>query len=103
MKTPHDAADEEIGAWLEREVAGCEFRDTLHDKRFRTLLGQPSERIGGSIPFACQDWASTKAAYRFLLNERVSEEKILAGHFACTRERFLAACTAPVLVLHDTT
>jgi len=103
MKAPHDAADEEIGAWLEREVAGCKFRDMRHGKRLRTLLGQLSERIGGSIPFACQDWASTKAAYRFLSNERVSEEKILAGHFTCTRERSLAACAAPVLVLHDTT
>ena len=52
--------------------------------------------------FACQDWAATKAAYRFLSNARVDEEKILAGHFLCTRERF-AATDSPVLVLHDTT
>jgi hypothetical protein len=25
---------------------------------------------------ACQDWANTKAAYRFLSNERVSEDSI---------------------------
>jgi hypothetical protein len=103
MDTSQTLPDEDIGAWLEREVAGCEFQDTRHGKRFRTFLGQLSERIGGSIPFACQDWASTKAAYRFLSNERVSEEKILAGHFACTRERFCTACGGPVLVLHDTT
>jgi hypothetical protein len=103
MKLPHDAAEEEIGTWLEREIAGCQFQDERHGKRLRTLLDQLSERIGGSIPFACQDWASTKAAYRFLSNERVSEEKILAGHFTCTRERFLAAQHTPVLVLHDTT
>ncbi len=103
MDTLRGLPDEDIGAWMEREIAGCEFQDTRHGKRFRTLLGQLSERIGGSIPFACQDWASTKAAYRFLSNERVSEEKILAGHFGCTRERFSAAGSAPVLVLHDTT
>lgn len=50
----------------------------------------------------CQDWANTKAAYRFLANDRVSEAEILAGHFAATRER-VAACEGPVLVLHDTT
>src|ERR1035438_10767900 len=55
------------------------------------------------IPFACQDWAATKAAYRFLSNERISEEKILAGHFCCTRERTAATHASPVLVLHDTT
>lgn len=103
MNLPQGAVEEEIGAWLEREVAGCQFQDGRHGKRFRILLGQLSERIGGSIPFACQDWASTKAAYRFLSNERVNEEKILAGHFACTRERFMTARAAPVLVLHDTT
>src|SRR5216683_236258 len=85
MDTLRGLPDEDIGAWMEREIAGCEFQDARHGKRFRTLLGQMSERIGGSIPFACQDWASTKAAYRFLSNERVSEESILAGHFGCTR------------------
>jgi hypothetical protein len=103
MKLPQDAAEEEIGTWLEREVSGCQFRDIRHGKRFRTLLGHLSEHIGGSIPFACQDWASTKAAYRFLSNGRVDEEKILAGHFLCTRERFNATTDAPMLVLHDTT
>ena len=95
--------DEGIGSWLEREVAGCQFQDVRHGKRFRSLLGQLSGQIGGSIPFACQDWAATKAAYRFLLNARVDEEKILAGHFLCTRERFAATIDSPVLVLHDTT
>ena len=103
MELPWDVSQEEVGAWLEREVAGCEFQDARHGKRFRTLLGQLSERIGGSIPFACQDWASTKAAYRFLSNKRVSEEQILAGHFTCTRERFRNAGDTAVLVLHDTT
>ncbi len=98
-----ESRDEEIRSWLEREVAGCQFQDVRHEKRFRALLGQLSGQIGGSIPFACQDWAATKAAYRFLSNARVDEEKILAGHFLCTRERFAATTDSPVLVLHDTT
>jgi hypothetical protein len=32
-----------------------------------------------------------------------SEANILAGHFASTRERFVAGSSSPVLVLHDTT
>ena len=72
-------------------------------KRFCIPLAKLSEHLGGSIPFACQDWASTKAAYRFLANERVSEEKILAEPLHCTRERFTAAVDQPVLALHDTT
>jgi hypothetical protein len=41
--------------------------------------------MGGSIPFACQDWSNTKAAYRFFSNPRVEEADILQGHFAATR------------------
>ena len=58
--------------------------------------------MGQSIPLVCQDWANTKAAYRFLSNDRVSESDILAGHFQSTRDRTVAT-DGVVLVLHDTT
>jgi hypothetical protein len=58
--------------------------------------------MGGSIPFACQDWASTKAAYRFFSNTKVEEGDILSGHFAATRARY-DACDGPILLLQDTT
>jgi hypothetical protein len=89
-------------AWIEQELLGGQFGDVRLEKRFRTLLEQLSDRVGESIPLVCQDWANTKAAYRFLSNERVSEEAILAGHFRSTRDRFLAE-PEPVLILHDTT
>ena len=54
--------------WVDREIAGCEFRDARLGKRFRTLLERIGSDIGQSIPFVCQDWANTKAAYRFLAN-----------------------------------
>nr|WP_323741312.1 transposase DNA-binding-containing protein [Leptospira borgpetersenii] len=31
--------------------------------------------------FVNQDWSSTKAAYRFLSNNRISEKEKLGGHF----------------------
>jgi hypothetical protein len=58
--------------------------------------------MGQSIPLVCQDWANTKAAYRFFSNDRVSEADILAGHFQSTRDR-AAATDGLVLMLHDTT
>ncbi len=67
------------------------------------LLVQLSSRVGSATPWACQDWANTKAAYRFFGNDRVSEANILAGHFSSTRERFVATSDSPVLILHDTT
>jgi hypothetical protein len=66
------------------------------------LMEQLSKGLGQTLALACGDWASTKAAYRFLDNDRVSEAEILAGHLQATSERF-AAVDGPVLVLHDTT
>jgi len=97
------SADFRPDEWIENEVVGCEFEDVRHGKRLRQLLEQLSGRIGASTPWACQDWANTKAAYRFFGNERISEANILAGHFASTGERFAASNSFPVLVLHDTT
>jgi Transposase DNA-binding/Transposase DDE domain len=71
-------------------------------KRFRSLLEQLSSSPGDSIPLVCQDWANTKAAYRFFDNDRVSEAQILSGHFQATRDR-AAATSGPILVMHDTT
>jgi Transposase DNA-binding len=91
-------------SWIDQELAGCQFKDMRLGKRFRKLLEQLSDGTGESIPFACQDWANTKAAYRFLANERVKEDTILAGHFQSTRDRFAATDTdSPLLILHDTT
>lgn len=88
--------------WFDREAAMCEFKDVRLGERFRVLLKQIGGDIGQSIPMVCQDWANTKAAYRFFSNERVSEADILSGHFKTTRER-IATVKAPILILHDTT
>jgi len=92
----------ETRGWVDREIAGCEFRDARLDDRFRKLLAQIGSAMGQSIPLVCQDWANTKAAYRFFSNDRVSEAEILAGHFQSTRDR-VAATDGLMLVLHDTT
>ena len=88
--------------WIDRESRGCEFRDARLGDRFRKLLTQIGSAMGQSIPLVCQDWANTKAAYRFFSNDRVSEADILAGHFQSTHDR-AAAAEGLVLVLHDTT
>lgn len=88
--------------WVERETAAGAFVDVRLGRRFRELLERIGDAVGESIPMACQDWANTKAAYRFFSNERVDEGDILAGHFQATADRFVAS-EGPVLVLHDTT
>ena len=39
------------------------------------ILGMLSGKISNSSPTACQDWAATKAVYRFLDNVQVSEQR----------------------------
>ena len=89
-------------SWLDDELQACNFADVRLGKRFRIVLERFSQGLGETIPLACQDWASTKAAYRFFSNRRVSEQEILAGHFQATRARFQVT-EGWVLVLHDTT
>jgi hypothetical protein len=67
-----------------------------------SLLHQISGSVGATVPLACQDWANTKAAYRFFSNERVDEGAILTGHFQATRDRAQSSA-GPLLVLQDTT
>lgn len=91
-----------MDVWVERELDGCAFPDQRLKTRLGKLLGDLGQRIGEPVPMACQDWAATKAAYRFFNNSRIDESIILAGHFGATTARF-AATSGPILVLHDTT
>ena len=88
--------------WFDEELSGCRLGDGRLDRRLRQLVKRMDAGFGETIPLACQDWANTKAAYRFFSNDRVSEEDILRGHFDATRRRF-AASDGPILILHDTT
>lgn len=87
---------------IQRELAQGAFPDERLGKRLGVVLQQFSDGTAESVPLACQDWANTKAAYRFFANDGVTEEDFLAGHFRSTRERF-GGVDGPVLVLHDTT
>lgn len=91
-----------MDAWIGDELNGCELGDRRLDQRMSKMLEDMFKRIGKPIPLACQDWAATKAAYRFLDNPKVNEAAILEGHFQATRARF-AATSDLTLVLHDTT
>ena len=91
-----------MGTWAEEETAGCDLGDLRLNRRLGAMLGALGERPGKSLPTAFQDWANTKAAYRFFASEKVSEDKILAGHFEATALR-VRAMDGPILVLQDTT
>ena len=72
-----------MDVWVDRELDGCHFPDVRLKSRMGKLLKSLGEKIGDSLPTACQDWAATKAAYRFIDNERVSEKEIARGDSEC--------------------
>lgn len=92
-----------LNKWVESEIGASHFADERLAKRFGTLLGMLTRRAGDSLPAACEDWANTKAAYRFFSNDRVTEQEILAGHFVSTARRVLSSAEETFLVLHDMT
>ena len=73
-------------AWIDQEVGDCHFKAVRLAKRFSKLLGMMSDGIGESVPYACQDWANTQAAYRLFSNAEVSRQRHLffpIGKFSC--------------------
>ena len=68
--------------WIVTETENCDVPDERLAKRFGNLLEMISHGVGDSIPAACQDWANTKAAYRFLSNDRITDAIIMKGHLA---------------------
>ena len=72
VQSRESSADFRAEEWIDNESVGCEFEDVRHGKRLRQLLEQFSSRVGATTPWACQDWADTKATYRYIGNERIS-------------------------------
>ena len=88
--------------WFEEELTGSRLGDGRLDRRLRQLVKSMEAGFAESVPSASQEWAGTKAAYRFFSNDRVNEGEMLRGHFDATRHRF-AASDGGIMVLSDTT
>jgi hypothetical protein len=101
ISSDEPASESSAQAWVQVEVDGSHFPDARLSRRFGSLLKMISHGVGDSIPAACQDWANTKAAYRFFSNARVTEAEILGGHFKASAAR-TAVVEGTLLVLHDT-
>lgn len=50
---------------IQRELECGAFPDERLGKRLGVVLQQFADGTAESVPLACQDWANTKAAYRF--------------------------------------
>jgi|HubBroStandDraft_1064217.scaffolds.fasta_scaffold62646_1 hypothetical protein len=83
------------------DFAGADFGDERLTKRLLRIVEGLAPKPGASLPDAAKDDAELEGTYRFLQNEKVTPEGILAPHYAATARRAHEA--GVVLCAHDTT
>lgn len=88
-------------SWAIEEFAQIKLNDARLNRRCSDLAAALEQQPTESINQACEDWADTKAAYRFFGNPGVSPADILAPHQRCTLERIKHY--ERVLAIQDTT
>jgi len=76
--------------WSSKEFAGIDLGDRRLNERFLSISADLAAQPQAPINQACEDWAATKAAYRFFDNEKSHPELILSPHQQHTRERMTA-------------
>lgn len=86
--------------WAMEELAQADFGDKRLVKRFISVVSNLAEQPEASVTQASENWATTKATYRFWNNKQVTPEAIRAAHRKSTVERMQAETT--VLAIQDT-
>jgi len=86
---------------LRAEYEGVNLGDIRREKRLMEMVEALARKPDASMPEVFSDGAELEGSYRFLRNEHVEYEAILAQHYANTAAR-ARACGA-VLAVHDTT
>jgi hypothetical protein len=88
-------------SWTNNEFFSAELGDERLNKRLSIISGRFAQSPLSPINHACDDWAETKAAYRFFRNEKIAYHDITRSHIAATKERCRKCST--VLAIQDTT
>jgi len=86
---------------LSEEMGRAELGDKRLSKRLAAVVDALAAHPGESLPKALVTSAALEATYRFMSNEEVTPDGILASHTEATCERAQEAGT--VLAIHDTT
>src|SRR5262245_27489081 len=86
---------------LAAEMATAELGDARLSRRLGLIIGAVARRPGESLPKTLVSAAALEATYRFMSNQSVTPERILAPHIAATCVR--AEEAGLVLAIQDTT
>ena len=88
-------------SWAVEELAQVNLNDERLNHRCQKLAEVLGQQPTAPINQACEDWADSKAAYRFFYNSDVSSASILLPHVQHTVERMKGHKV--VLAIQDTT
>jgi hypothetical protein len=88
-------------SWAVAEFSKIDLQDKRLNKRCQKLASDLEQQPTDPINQACEDWADTKAAYRFCDNPKVTPDKIISAHSGRTVKRMKKH--ALVLAIQDTT
>jgi len=87
--------------WAQEEFETIDLSDARLNARAAKLAQSLADKPGESIPNACQGWAETQAAYRFLSNRRTNWSTLMRSHWNATIKRMRGHKV--VLNIQDTT
>ena len=88
-------------SWATEEFSKIRLKDKRLNQRCQKLASVLEQQSTQPINQACEDWADTKAAYRFFDNPKISPDEILTPHYRRTVNRMKSQ--ALVLAVQDTT
>jgi len=88
-------------SWAVEEFAQVDLKDERLNRRCQKLADALGQQPTAPINQACEDWADSKAAYRFVANPKVTPDEILSAHSQRTVERMIGHTV--VLAIQDTT
>ena len=88
-------------SWATEEFLKVRLKDKRLNQRCQKVAEALEQQSTEPINQACEDWADTKAAYRFFDNPKVSPDQILAPHYQRTVKRMKSHPL--VLAVQDTT
>jgi len=87
-------------SWTVEEFSKVNLQDKRLNKRCQKIASDLEQQPTDPINQACEDWADTKAAYRFCDNPKVTPAKIISAHSGRTVKRMKKH--ALVLAIQDT-
>jgi Transposase Tn5 dimerisation domain/Transposase DNA-binding len=87
--------------WIEQEFSTCDLGDRRLNDRLKTILSRISQDPSQSLSGACRGFAEVVACRRFLDNEEVGQDQLLAPHRVASLERIKQH--PKVLFIQDTT